>query len=514
VRPSPASLLGLVVHDFRLSLRGVSDVLGKTSRRRKLAIVVFAVLALHLAASPVALWLGAAEDGAGGATFLGAATASGAVFVLPWVIASSMTSVTRMLYQRGDLDLLFSSPISARKVLAARAFALAIESITPIGLLLTPLANVAALQGRTHWLAIYPCLAASGLFGSGLGLMLALALFRLVGARRARFVSQIAATIIGGAFVLGAQVVAILPDSARAWLLRVVAAKTGEAGGLGLLITLPARAAAGSPSAIFAWAAIALAVFATAVIGFGPRFALAVQQSAGSPSAVGRTGARSRFRVRLGAALRLKEHRLLWRDPWLLSQMMLQILYTLPVSVILWRNGGVTGTAGIAFGPTLVVIAGQLSGSLAWIALSGEDAPEFLASAPVTRGQVERGKLAAIAAPVALVLAAPLVLLAIASPWGAFCALLFGLGASVSGALLNLWRQAPARRGLVLRRHSQSKLVALVEHWLSLLWALATGLAVFGSVTCVVPVALVGATLWVLRPRRRGYSPAAQAALA
>ena len=147
--------------------------------------------------------------------------------------------------------------------------------------------------------------------------------------------------------------------------------------------------------------------------------------------------------------------------------MMLQVLYTLPVGIMLWRNGGATGTAGVAFGPTLVVIAGQLAGSLAWIALSAEDAPDFLATAPVTRGEIERGKLAAIALPVAAIMTPPLVALAFASPWGAFCALGCGIGASLSAALLMLWRQAPARRGLVLRRHSQSKLVALVEHWLS-----------------------------------------------
>ena len=401
----PVSLLGLVAHDLRLSWRGVSDALGG-STRRKLIVLGFAFVALHLAAWPVALWLGAREDAADGSLFFSAATATGAFFVLPWVTASAMTSVTRMLYQRGDLDLLFSSPLSPRKALTARALALAIEGIAPVGLLLTPLADVAALLGRTHWLAVYPCLAATALFGSGLGLMLALALFQAVGARRARLVSQIAATIIGGAFVLGAQVVAMLPDDARLWLYGAFAAEAGGTGGL-RPADRPARPRRGGEPERHsrAGALIALAVFAAAVVGFGASFALAVQQSAGSPSAAGRKGARARFRVHLGAALRLKEHRLLWRDPWLLSQMMLQILYTLPVSVILWRNGGVTGTAGVAFGPTLVVIAGQLSGSLAWIALSGEDAPEFLASAPVTRGQIERGKLAAIAAPVALVAA-------------------------------------------------------------------------------------------------------------
>ena len=86
---------------------------------------------------------------------------------------------------------------------------------------------------------------------------------------------------------------------------------------------------------------------------------------------------------------------------------------------------------------------------------------------------------------------APLAALAWASPRAAAVALVCGAAACVSGALLMLWRQAPAWRGLVLRRHSQSKLIALFEHWLSLAWAVTTGLAVMGTVLCLVPAALI-----------------------
>ena len=68
----------------------------------------------------------------------------------------------------------------------------------------------------------------------------------------------------------------------------------------------------------------------------------------------------------------------------------------MPVAVILWRSGGPTGKVGVAFTPALVVIAAQLAGALSWIALSAEDAPDFLATAPIARSAIERGKVAAI----------------------------------------------------------------------------------------------------------------------
>ncbi len=171
---------------------------------------------------------------------------------------------------------------------------------------------------------------------------------------------------------------------------------------------LPERAAIGEPAALALWLAVALAVYGLATLTLSGAFARAALLSAGAPAVEGRTKGAARFSASLGAALRAKEQRLLWRDPWLLSQMGLQALYSLPIGFILWRNGGVTGQAGVAFAPTLVVIAGQLAASLAWIALCGEEAPDFIATAPATRGAIERAKLAAISLPVAIVMAAPL----------------------------------------------------------------------------------------------------------
>jgi ABC-2 type transport system permease protein len=492
---------GLVAHDLKLGAREFLAIFGAMPRRRIAVVLAVIFVGLHAFAWPVALWLGARENGPEGANFLALAMRIGVGFVLPWAIASPMTSIARQLHQRGDWDLLFASPVAARDALAARLVAQAIEAVASVSLLLLPLANASVLQGRVHWLAVYPALAAAGLFGAGFGLALAIALFFAVGPRRARVVSQIGATLVGASAVLGAQLVAMLPEETRARLIAELDAPGGGDGWRGLL-TLPARAAAGDPGALVGWIALALAIFVAVVWICGEPFSRAALQSAGAPSALGRARVGTKFRAELGPTLRLKEHRLLWRDPWLLSQMMLQVLYTVPIGVMLWRNGGPTGAAGIAFGPTLAVIAGQLTGSLAWIALSAEDAPDFLATAPAMRGDVERGKLAAVAVPVAMVMTPPLMALAWAAPWGAFCALFGGLGAGVSAGLLMLWRQAPARRGMVLRRHSQSKLVALAEHWLSMLWAMATGIAAFGSWAFVAPIALAALTLWAVRPRR------------
>jgi len=485
-----------VAHDLRLSLRGLMSMFGSLSPKGLGVLIALLFVALHAAAWPVAGWLIAIEDGPDGVARITAILASGVALTLPWIVGQSITEFTRTLFGRSDLELILASPADAHSLLAARALSIAIGAVASVGLLLAPLADVAALRGHPHWLALYPALLAAGLMGTGLAVVLAMGLFLTVGPRRARLLSQIAATVVGASAVLGAQVVAMLPEGTRASILAAFAPPAkGVSVGQSRLWT-PVRAAAGDPQAVLIWTAFGAVVFALACFLFGERFARAAVASSGAPANAG-SSARpaSRFGASVSAALRIKERRVVWRDPWLMSQLLLQAAYTTPLAVILWRGGGPTGTIGVAFTPALVVIAAQLAGALSWIALSAEDAPDFLMTAPVPRPVIERAKIAAIGQPIALILALPLAALAFASPWAGFCALLFGAGAIASAALVNLWRQAPSRRGLVLRRHSQSKLVGMMEHLVSILWAVATAAAVIGSWATAVPLAAVAVVL-------------------
>jgi ABC-2 type transport system permease protein len=453
-------------------------------------------VALHVAAYPVAGWLIGIEDGPDGSARVTAILASGAALVLPWIMGQSLADFTRTLFVRSDLELILASPVDPHALLAARALSISVGAVASVALLLAPLADVAALRGHPHWLALYPALIAAGLAGTGLGVIVAMGLFLAAGPRRARLFGQIAATAVGVSAVLGAQVVAMLPEGMRTAFLAAFAPRANASTAPHGVLWAPVRAAAGEPQAMLIWAAFGIVVFALACGLFGERFARAAIASAGAPAHAG-VGAKGTacFGASASTALRVKERRVVWRDPWLMSQLLLQVAYMTPLAVILWRGGGPTGTVGVAFTPALVVIAAQLAGALAWVALSAEDAPDFLATAPLPRAVIERAKIAAIGPPIAMILALPLAALTFASPWAGLCALLFGAGAVASAALVNLWRQAPSRRGLVLCRHSQSKLVGMMEHLVSILWAVATAAAVIGSWVTVFPLAAVAGVL-------------------
>ena len=274
-------------------------------------------------------------------------------------------------------------------MLASRAAATAASSFGSVGLLVLPVANMGVLLDGPAWLAAYPALFALSLIGTTAGLAAAIGLFLALDPRRARTYAQLCAALVGGAFLLGAQIAAMLPEGMRTAIADRVAGS---------------QAAALLDVALLGWlSAIAVLVFAGAVMLLSGSFLRASLRAAGGSVGTDarRSGRRhfSQFGSGLGRTLRRKEWRLLRRDHSVFAQLSLQIIYTVPLAVVLLRGVDNIPLA-LAIAPAIVVIAAQISASLAWITVSGEDAPELIAAAPVLRERVELAKVTAIGLPV------------------------------------------------------------------------------------------------------------------
>jgi len=239
----------------------------------------------------------------------------------------------------------------------------------------------------------------------------------------------------------------------------------------------PARAAVGDMPALAAVLAASIAVLAAAIALLAPRFgdlALAATGANASPAAPSRR-ARS-FRVAAPrAALRRKEWLLLRRDPWLASQtlmqMQMQMLYLLPPAILLWRTFEAGGGALNLLVPVLVMAAGQLAGGLAWLSISGEDAPDLVATAPILQRYVLRAKIEAVIAIIAVVFAPLVAVIAIASPWQAA---ITGSGIVIAAGCataIQLWFRTQAKRSQFRRRQVSSRVATFAEAFSSIGWA-------------------------------------------
>jgi ABC-2 type transport system permease protein len=115
--------------------------------------------------------------------------------VLSWalLLSQAMESVTRAFYSRSDLDLILTSPASARKVFAVRMGRIATAAVAVAVLIAAPFINILVVMGGSRWLGAYGVVAAMGAIATAVALALTIALFRVIGAKRTRLIAQIVA---------------------------------------------------------------------------------------------------------------------------------------------------------------------------------------------------------------------------------------------------------------------------------------------------------------------------------
>lgn len=410
--------------------------------------------------------------------------AASLVMLFTLMLSQTLGAAVDALYERGDLDLLFSSPLAPRKVLTVRFLSVAVGAFSIFGMVLTPIVLPSAVWGHPQWLASLVVLFSVALAASGAGLLLAAGLFRLIGPRRTRTVGQVLAAVIGAAFFLIAQARNILGGAQTASVAAMVLQFSRDPRFNAPVLSWPLRALLGEPLPLLGAVAIGVGVFLIANQLLGARFAADAAAAAGAGTG-GARRAKSTGPVRFAAsafsATFSKELRLLWRDPALIAQVMLRVLYLIPLGFILLRQAGQGHSFALpGSAAALSLVASQVSGSLAWITVSAEDAPDLLSCAPTPIRVIRQAKVAAAILPVALLLVPILIPLLVLSPGVALAAAAGCLASMTMASLLNLWWQRPGKRSEMRRQRSSSWFVTLAELLLGVLIAAATGLLAAG----------------------------------
>ena len=450
----PGSFAWLTWHELRLARRG--------RRRGVRQAIAFALLAIY------------AVFGVGAGIMLmgvpiayradiGVAILAASVVGLSFMTTQAILGSQQTLYESRDLDLLFTAPIDGRVVLLAKLAGIAGAIVLAYAALLFPLVIPVAILGHPGLLGVIALLLALALTAAAIGIAITLILARLVGPRGARTVGQVAAAVVAGALFLATQLAhvgtgrrssfSIVFEDMRAWGWGV----NGWSG-------LPGHAAFGDPLSIAIALAIGIILFAGAGAALRQLF-LSGYQDAGMRLSrarpTGKAGSRL-FHAGLFRPVLAKEWRLLRRDPGLVFQVILRLVYLVPLMLPAFRGGGELLAPGLAFASVLV--ATQLAGSFAWLAVSGEDAPDLIAVAPVDKRRIDLAKLAAallMAAPIAALL--PIVLATAGhSPIGALVSLVAtAIGGTIAG-YIELKLGKPGERAAFARRRSGSMLAGIL----------------------------------------------------
>ena len=428
------------------------------------------------------------------------------------MLSMAMSRVVSAFHERRDLDLMLAAPIAPMLILCIRAITVVAAVTMMFAIFIYPIANVAVASGRWWMARLYPLLPLMALTATAIGLMLTGALVRLIGVRRARVGLQIFSALFGASIYLISQAQHLLPRGAAdrwtSWL-----ARTAMSDDSPWPLAFTIRIAAGEPLAWLAFVVGSVALFVSALWLSRRRFSEVAQ----TPEADARvlTPARAAVERRIahgfarGLFIRLlhKEWRLILRAPQLLSQILLQLLYLLPLVFLSFGRGASAMALGsAALVAASVALTGTLAASLAWLTVSGEDAPDLLAASPLAPLSLLTAKLlAAVLPPLAL---AWLVGIGIARSDAAagLVIAVYATLACVSAALIATANPLPGKRSDFQRRSRGNVFIAIVEQLGYLTWAAAAGIAVHGPlVWCVALTALAllfpALMAWRLRTR-------------
>jgi ABC-2 type transport system permease protein len=432
-----------------------------------------------------------------------------ATIVLAWalMLSQAIESVTRVFYARADLDLIMSSPVRLANVFSVRIASIALSVIAMALVLSTPFVDVLVIGGGLRWFSAYGVVAAIGLSAAAVAIAVTIVLFRLIGPSRTRLVAQVLAAVIGAGFVIALQVAAILSYGT---LSRFAVLTSDTAAAFApdpdSLAWWPARATLGDGEALLLLLACSLVLLGAVMAIFSPLFAETVISASAHATRASHSSRTKAFRRGSRQhALRWKEFLLLRRDPWLVSQTLMQLLYLVPPALLLWRSFADNSAAIVLVTPVIVMAAGQLAGGLAWLTISGEDAADLVATAPMPPSRVIRAKIEVVLIAIAAIFAPLVLALLFASPLQAAVTALGVTIAAASATAIQLWFRVQARRSQFRRRQTSSRLATFAEAFASIGWAataaLALAIPIAALISGVMTASILAAT-WKVSPRQ------------
>ncbi|WP_407177240.1 permease [Bradyrhizobium sp. STM 3562] len=495
-------------HELRLAWREWLGMMtgGRRGRRRAavIGLIVFAAI-MHLPAYAVIGRFAELQEPLGKTSLI---VITSTIF-LAWalMLSQAIESVTRVFYARADLDLIMSSPARLTNLFSVRIAAIALM-VTGMALLFsTPFVDVLILCGGIRWLAAFGVVAAVGLSATALAIAVTILLFRLIGPGKTRLIAQILAAFIGAGFVIVLQIAAIVSyGTLSRFAILTSDAAAAFAPDADSLLWWPARAALGEAGALMLLLSASLLLLGGVMAIFSPRFADTA--TAASTQAISNRRGRRAAALRGGSrqqALRRKEFLLLGRDPWLISQTLMQLLYLVPPALLLWRSFSDHSGAILLITPVLVMAAGQLAGGLAWLTISGEDAADLVATAPLPASAVLRAKIEVVLIAISAIFAPLTAALALAAPLQALVTAGAVIVSAASATAIQLWFRVHARRSQFRRRQTSSRLATFAEAFSSIGWAATSALALaipIGAALTGLMTAGIIAAAWKLSPRR------------
>jgi len=404
--PSTHSAAGSPFHSFRVGTalvwidikQGLRKHMAGNSWRARLlqsggALFGLLFLAgLHLAAFSLVIYAGAGARDHIADLYRGLSTAIWS-FLLFVMLSGGLVRALVVLHEQDDSNLLLSSPVSPRAVLAAKLFGNALQSCVVDGFIIVPWINILVFAPFGHWKYLwgYPVWLALAMVVTCIDGLFSFGLIRWFGLRRARFYSQVVpfALIFGITLLTGSLSVSMTQmglDAGQSHMPLAMQTRFIEMGHTPL--AWMARAAAGSPLhlvLIFSTAAALSMVTLrlterTFVEGTQHLVENSVAAIPGKADGLFRSGV-LKLEVR-------KNLRLISRTPMIVLQCIAQIMTPIVVAVVMGRDN-----LAMAVAFFMIFSVGVLAGMFTIAAGAVEECDDLLRMSPHGERWFRLGKM-------------------------------------------------------------------------------------------------------------------------
>ncbi len=521
----PGSILWLARHQIRLSWR-----LGRLGKKMPSWLKpVFTILFVAFLSFSMGYAIAKTFEAAAG-DYKQLSSLAGAVILTLMISGISMNLMGSFMTitEKGDLDLLLSSPIPPHRFVAARLISSAWRGFCIYAGFATIFFGASIVMISPMFASIYVVVAGFAILDAALTYMIArqaLLWFGLRNGRRATITLGAVGVMIG---LIGYQMV-----SSSGSLGRLAAKEDDPNASLVLLhdwiVELTSNLSWLGGTILGDWLGalaflVAGAVVSAAVLHFaGKRYdkdvAFLNGQNDHAPHKARKAHAQQFRRPALVMVFH-KEWLSLTRDPLFVSQLIVPLFTMVPFLGFVWsamtnpeEQGEMAPVMGAMFAAITVFNVTMLTSSLAWLTASVEEARDLLQASPLDPKIILQGKVLAASGPALIELFIVAALVAWAWPVAALTILVMGTATCAGACVIEFSRPRPTKRPKMTQRPDRSLVTVLFGLGLGILWACAAGLAAAKIAWWLLPAALaitISYVAWATRPRELSSIPVSQ----
>lgn len=426
---------------------------------------------------------------------------AGKKLILGFIALFFMSMMTSFMFMtdRGDLDLLLSSPTSPKNIISGRLLVGSWRTIMLFWFFGTLFIGVSAFMISPKYFSYIPLAIGLSLFEAGLTFILARWFLMKFGLRLGRIIVQILgfAGVFGGVFLGQVNSTRHIRDNS----VMNFSIPEGEFPKpvQDFLIWL-GGSVLGDWSVSFCVMAFGIIVYLIIASWVGKKFGNDVSWLSGQSEIKEKKpkkDAKIKFEANFFKLMFKKEMAGIFRDSTAIVQVVAPMAGILPaIAITLGSKDGNSDLVGYVFAPMIVFLSASMSASLAWMIVSVEEAGELINSSPIKAAKIYTYKAIIALIPGMIEVSIFAFAMSFINLKVALISLFFGFLSNANAIAIEFANPKPTKRPKMMQKPDRSLSSIFIGIFAILMWAIASSVAFYSLLWAIIP-AFVGSSIFI-----------------